>query len=312
MKKLYTFLFSVLLLSTAIAQDVGVSVELLYSDDGTVEGYPEGYSTWRIYALLQNDDDFLSSVYAVADEPAIEITTSTDHIWNAALGGVTATEVYEALYSNFPSLEYDSWVTIGADSNESNSDYEVDQIASAPSGTVIDDAFSSTSSTEDEIDSNLSVIDGAWYHLNPDADGIATGTDNRVLIAQVTTDGDISVCMNFQVFLHGMTGDMVDYSNFCQTQENPLNVEESRDGVNVSYSLLPNPSSDVAQLKAVNGKLPYQVVVRDMMGKVVDAINTYGMESITMDVSAYEAGMYFVQPVDQNGTVLNTMRWIIQ
>jgi hypothetical protein len=312
MKKLYSILLAFIFVSGALAQDVSVSVELVYSDDGTVAGYPEGYSTWRVYALLQNDDDFLSAVYAVAEEPAIEITTSTDHIWNAALGGVTATEVYEALYSNFPSLQYDSWVTIGADSNESNSDYEVDQIASSPSANVIADAFSSTSSTEDEVDGNLSVIDGLWYHLNPDADGVATGDDNRVLIAQVTTDGDISVCMNFQVFLHGMVGDMVDYSNYCQTQLNPLNVEETRDGAKVSYTILPNPSSGIARLTAVNGKLPYQVIVRDMMGKVVDAINSNGMETLTMNVTAYEAGMYFVQPVDQNGTVLQTMRWIIQ
>jgi hypothetical protein len=312
MKKLYFFTLALLMASQAFAQDVSVSVELVYSDDGTISGYPEGYSTWRVYALLTNDDDFLSAVYAIENEPALQITTSTNHIWNAALGGVAASDVFEALYSNFPSLEYDSWIAIGSDSNESNQDYEVEHITTAPSSTVLDDAFSSSSSTEDEIDGNVEMIDGAWFHLNPDADGVASGADNRVLIAQVTTDGDISVCMNFQVFLHGMSGDMVSYDNYCQEQLNPSSIAENRGADKIAYTLNPNPSSSVSQLAAVNGKLPSGVIVRDMMGKVVSVIAANGLDTTTLDVSDFGAGMYFVQPVDKNGAVLTTLRWVVQ
>ena len=77
----------------------------------TVKGPLSGMTTYRLYFVSAHPMDFVSAVFGDAEYPlAIETTTS---FYQDALGGTTPNGIFPTLYSTFPSLAYDSWVTIG-------------------------------------------------------------------------------------------------------------------------------------------------------------------------------------------------------
>ena len=92
------------------------------------------------------------------------------------------------LFSSFPDLIHDSWLTIGIDEapnsleNETTISLLEDQFA----------PFSSTFAAGGNIDINT-ANGGAWYIDNVDlyTNGNA-GPNQKVLIAQLTTQGEIS------------------------------------------------------------------------------------------------------------------------
>jgi len=59
-----------------------------------------GFTTYRVYQNLVNDDDFLSSVYGNNDDP-LSISTTTGY-YNSTFGGTTAGSINLALLGFFP------------------------------------------------------------------------------------------------------------------------------------------------------------------------------------------------------------------
>ena len=59
------------------AQLTGISIENVFEHNGTVGDIPAGYTTYRIYAELTNELDFVSSVYGDADAPISLQSTGT-------------------------------------------------------------------------------------------------------------------------------------------------------------------------------------------------------------------------------------------
>ncbi|MAO45799.1 MAG: hypothetical protein CL823_01475 [Crocinitomicaceae bacterium] len=180
------------------AQVTGISVETFYVSDGTI--IPDGYTTYHVYANTTNSTDFVSAVYGDAENP-LGITMD-GNIYNSTPGFLYGSEINPNFFAAFPELEYDSWMTIGMLSAFDN----------GVLGNIGLDAamadFTATGSFY--IDD---PIGGSWYNTIPCDPAVSPtctddypqfgGADNKVLLAQITTDGSFTGVFNLQVFNDG-------------------------------------------------------------------------------------------------------------
>ena len=191
---------------------------------GALGTIPAGYSTYRIYALLQDPTDRMSAVFGSTTPSPIhhlKLGSSSDSnvIWNSSFGGATADAVNCGFYAFFPDLARDSWVTIGASS--SATDVCVDcigvqtasfTISSPPN--MIQGSFAPAGS----FGPDLLLVDGAWFLPNDNScNGFPTGVDNRVLIAQVTIPtGTLEYQLNLSVFDESIGAQQMIYVHLLQ------------------------------------------------------------------------------------------------
>ncbi|MCH2149419.1 MAG: hypothetical protein MK095_08310 [Phycisphaerales bacterium] len=143
--------------------------------------------TYRLYVDLDSGDR-LDAVYGSSDN---NLTLgSTSELYQNNFGGNTSLNINPALLAVFSSLAYDSWVTIGAETDTGNA-------LSIQSVNFGGDPFASTDN-------------GSWYVTPDDAQGEEVG--GKVLIAQLTIAGggsadDLYGNLNFQ-------GKLADGSNW--------------------------------------------------------------------------------------------------
>ena len=168
--------------------EVSVEVET-YAEHST--GDLTGMTTYRVYAVLPAEGDFLSSISGEGQfSTQLRSTTS---FYQHPLGAATPNNLNPILYGSFPELEYDSFVTIGLDQQPD---------AGAGEG-AINVAGTWAPAFENGGDVVLNGnFGGAWFALNGDSNGNAPA-DRRVLVAQLTTDGDINGQIFAQVFPQG-------------------------------------------------------------------------------------------------------------
>lgn len=159
------------------------------------EGELAGMTTYRVYVLTDTPEDVLSVVFG-DDEFPLTISTSTS-FYQSPLGGSTATIINPLLYPSFPTLEFDSWVTIGTDQLPNGA------LGEGVVSTVEDAAQPWGLNFEQGGDIVINTgIGGAWYATSDLTNGIA-GEDQRILIGQFTTDGMLSGTVNIAVFPEG-------------------------------------------------------------------------------------------------------------
>ncbi|MBI1267310.1 MAG: T9SS type A sorting domain-containing protein [Cryomorphaceae bacterium] len=211
MKKL--LLFSLLLASGLYskAQMVGVEVEEYAVHTGMVGATDlTGYTTYRLYAVLGDQDDFVSAIFGLAGKP-LEVRTSTS-FWQTPLGGATGDAVNPAIFGVFPETEFDSFVTIGrANSNDPGTSITAQQSAAEPWVTNFE-------AGNDVVISGL--IGGAWFTLfSAQTVNAIAGPDNKVLIGQFTTDGVFDGYVNAQIFLNGVQADDQEFLCFPFSSE---------------------------------------------------------------------------------------------
>jgi hypothetical protein len=168
----------------------GIDIERYYAHDGTVSGYPEGFHTYRIYVYGEDSLDLLQSVFCDqgTTSKGLITTNGTGEFWNHADGGITALDINPFIIESQPALAYDSFVTIGME-NSNDAGYFL-----ADAGTP-NEAFhwSFLDGTSDlEFDS------GIWITI-PDFENGFLGSDNRVLIAQITTSAALEGRLSFKV-----------------------------------------------------------------------------------------------------------------
>jgi hypothetical protein len=198
----------------ALATEDDGSCEFCSCTDGGTEGYGlavdvviahtdgvlAGHTTYRLYITTPHTDDFLSAVSGDDLNP-LNITSTTS-FFQSAVGSVLGSNMNPLFYSSFPELEYDSWVTIGLDvgagPNESNPQY------------IESTNFSWVS--QFEAGGNLDIDDsvgGAWFVLDTEGtDNAYPDVNQRILIAQLTTDGNVAGTVNVQFFNHGDQNDL--------------------------------------------------------------------------------------------------------
>jgi hypothetical protein len=204
-------------------QLVGVINEEFYTDDGSLAGYPAGFTTYRIYALTQDPTDFVATVssgnfcgYPLFLGSSLEAPA----VWNYCDGGPLGSSL-DPNACDSPSLEcYDSFLTIGYAPG-------FGAIGSIQSFGIPADDYGNGFFCEGE--SSLAVdygeADGGWYVLPGDAGGVPQPPDNRVLIAQITVPtGTLEYCLNIAVYDEGVVNtfyvhDLSTYnSEFCELE----------------------------------------------------------------------------------------------
>ena len=206
MKRLFSFVAALGTVLVASAQLTSISIEPVLEHDGQTEGLEAlgGYTTYHIYANLTNELDFVSAVYGDAESPMILQTTGD--IFQSTTGTNYGASINGAFLSLVPELAYDSWFTIDATfagdldgTLQGVFGEDVDAISNFENGNgfVINDP-----------------IGGSWFTTWPcvgaadlaacavDKIGFA-GSDLKVLLAQITTNGDLSGTFNVQVFPDG-------------------------------------------------------------------------------------------------------------
>ena len=161
----------------ALANFVGMEYEAVAE---TANG-----TTYRVYATFDNPTDELVAVYALETAPMV-VGVSTS-FYQDAVGAVLAQTINPAFFGAFPSLQYDSWFTIG--SEDSNGTSDVQQVGMDEYFAAFENGGGFTVDT---------FIGGSWFLLPNQSPDAEAGADGRVLIGQFTTDGVVNLTMNFQ------------------------------------------------------------------------------------------------------------------
>lgn len=172
MKKLFTVLAACGAFISMQAANVEVVVEKV-DNGGIVPG-----NTYRIYAELPSTEHSLHAVFA--DDSDGLLIQSTGSFYNNALGNYSSLDINPNIIQADPALEFDSWVTIGAENNVSNNLWTIG----------VDYA-------DFENGGEINVTDGAWFVVPTDVRAFPNAS-NLILLAQLTTDGTASGILNFQ------------------------------------------------------------------------------------------------------------------
>jgi hypothetical protein len=129
--------------------------------------------TYRFYVRLANDSDQVHMVYGDAKH-ALEIK-STKPFYQSPEGGPFSMQINRKRAADEPTVRFDSWLTIGAMDNYDNE---------TTNFLLKTDEFENAGGA-------ISTSDGAWFCI-PGKPQTYAGSDRRVLIAQLTTEGVIT------------------------------------------------------------------------------------------------------------------------
>jgi hypothetical protein len=181
-----------------------------------------GEEVYRIFAELDDDTDFVSSIFAAADD-ALYIGSDLGGIVNEALGSHLGDQIPLGFCGFVADICFDSYVTIGYAGNNAGTYYYYDGVtplvngtnlsalATAPSSNVILDSFSGGGTLPD-----LNMTDGSWFSTNTagfNAQGLPFGPDNRVLLAQVAIPlgSTLEYELNIQLFDEAIGSNNIEY-----------------------------------------------------------------------------------------------------
>jgi hypothetical protein len=144
---------------------------------------------WRVYACMDDPDWEMQAIFGNDVTPMVVNTVGGSFYQNTLAGGFLASNINPAFFAFFPELEYDSWFAIGNDNNTAQVSY-----TPAPPDPVT--PFNTAGTTGFVVNDPIgfSVI-GTW--LPPASQG-RPDADNKLLIAQLTTEGIFSCLFNFQ------------------------------------------------------------------------------------------------------------------
>ena len=177
MKQYLLFLIAALTSGIASANFVGIESEIVTeSEYGTV---------YRVYATFDNPTDELVAIYALETAP-LTVTCSTS-FYQSAFGTPLGTGINPAFFAFFPDLEYDSWFTIGSENSNGTSD--IQQVGM--------DAYFDAFEAGNGFTIN-SFVGGSIFLIPNISSDAEAGDDLKVLIGQFTTDGEVTMCLNFQ------------------------------------------------------------------------------------------------------------------
>ena len=195
-------LFAILGIASAsvIHAQFGLSVEEYHVHDS---GELAGFTTYRVYFDCMNETDFLSACTGDEDNPLI--ISSTSGTWyNSPFNASCFTDdLNPAFFGAFPELEFDSFLTIGAESS-----LDLSPAFFSGETNICDEFVPSGENFETSFGTNV-VVDSpsgtAWYQVfTPDSQNPGyAGEDLRVLVMQITTTGSISGQIYVQAFAEG-------------------------------------------------------------------------------------------------------------
>jgi hypothetical protein len=190
-------LFTLFCLQAMQAQIIDISVETHYEDDGTIEGYPLNHKTFRIYATVTNATDRVNGITG-EDENPLTLQVSGSGVWNHPAAGVTSDNLDCDIFNLFPAAEFDSYLTIGLSCNSDGSAYTI-YTAEDPAYTWMNEMFNADGYGSVQNVNVNSAIGAGWFVV-PSNPASLPDASNRVLLAQITTNGTVCGTFNAQVF----------------------------------------------------------------------------------------------------------------
>lgn len=303
MKSLLTITL-VALVTTTSSQLVQVYSEVYYDpiEGPAVENYPSpNHKTYRIYAELQDPEDFVSSVYAI--EGCYELSLECGNsIWNSSFGGVTGESLNSAFFDIFPESQFDSFVTIDRENSASPGE-SVLFVASCPDPSPWLNSFVIGAAAPD-----FQLCDGSVFVGNYAVNGYA-GEDLRVLLFQITTDQPLAWKLNLLVFNQGIPAAPLYYvwdPSTAGCSGNP-DIDGSQLGLDSSVPLslkypgepelplmYPNPASDYVVLPIGF----HRIEIYDVQGRQMSSADLRDTNSATLDVSELPEGAYILLDAD--------------
>ena len=172
-----------------------------------VESYPAyqpGLTTYRFYVNMLDSTDQLSAVYAEEGEPMV--ISVPEGAWNSPnAASWNASGINPSSLMAFPDLVDDSFATIGLDgpAGPLGSEYQDPLLVGGVE--TLQNLFT--------IDGDTGFVEDAfpglsWSVLNTAANSLPDA-NNQVLVMQITTSGNVSGTLNYQVFPRGDTDDVI-------------------------------------------------------------------------------------------------------
>ena len=171
------FSLGVLVLATLSSQAQFKSLVVEEIDNG---GEVPG-RTYRVYAQMTAEGDVIDAVFGDGED-VLEVS-STAPFYQHEMGANSANELQRSAVQSQAGLKYDGWVTIGYEDNYMN----------ALTAFLMD-------FTDFEKGGKLFTDNGAWF-VTPDMRQGAAGPDGKLLLMQLTTEGEVSGRLN----IHGRT-----------------------------------------------------------------------------------------------------------
>ena len=144
-----------------------------------------GESTYRIYANFTSNDVEVTAMYGTDTEPWR--LQGDAPFYQDALGSDFGGAVNPLFFANFPSIEYDTWWTIGAQPGDA------DGLNSA-----FDTALTSFDDWNNGGDFVVNTFIGGSIFIVPGANGQGNPINGRVLLGQITTAGTTDALINIQ------------------------------------------------------------------------------------------------------------------
>lgn len=166
-----------------------------------------GHTTYRFYVDAVNANDFVGGVFGDASMP-FQLHTSNG-FYNDELGASTADAINTAIFSTFPSAEFDSWVTVGSESIPTPPALAVTVIESPMQPWI--NRFDATAAESGQDVLMDDAIGGIWFLMPGAPNGSPDAANQRVLVMQVTvpTADDLWGTLNFQVSVEGDVTNLV-------------------------------------------------------------------------------------------------------
>ena len=159
-------------------------------------GELDGLTTYRMYVTTPNDNDIISAVYGDNETP-LSISTTTS-FYQHPFGSSLGSNNNPLLYTGFPELEFDSWLTMGLDGPAGEDEVAPSTIGDLNNGWISNFEAGLDILIEDSIGGAMFVTNDAG------TTNILSGADQRILIGQFTTDGFMSGVVNVQMFTAGV------------------------------------------------------------------------------------------------------------
>jgi len=185
----------------ALPEGYWLQLETVTSHSG---GNLDGMTTYRLYVNCLNELDYVSACSGDDSNPLVLASTASPAWFNSPYAtSWNASGVNPAFFPVFPEVAYDSFLTLGAEDATAPSNQHPSTIWGSIDATLEFDS--------DGFGESLTVNDaqgGAWYIPFPGLDASEThvafaGSDLRVLVAQLTTAGEVSGQIQVQIFQNG-------------------------------------------------------------------------------------------------------------
>ena len=198
------FDLSSILSQTLDPSDYQIEIDTLATEIGPLfDTDLTGYNTYQLYVTTSNPEDQVSAVYGNTDSPS-SLQTSGNFFQANPIGAVTASGVFPEVWPFYPSNQFDSYVTIGIEGPPSAENNEGDILTTQSSINPWTPIFEPDSGSYGSGFELNDLVGGSWFVVSSYSNGIA-GPDQRVLIAQLTTNGIISGNLHVQIFRNGNT-----------------------------------------------------------------------------------------------------------